>query len=95
MAIAVIKSGGKQYKVQENDIIKVEKLSEKSVKGGSASGGKVEFTDLLNGKKVIATVTSQGKHPKVKIFKFHPKKRYKRTKGHSQQYSVIKIESIK
>ena len=85
MAIAVIKTGGKQYKVQENDIIKVEKLSKK----------KVEFTDLLNGKKVIATVTSQGKHPKVKIFKFHPKKRYKRTKGHSQQYSVIKIESIK
>lgn len=84
MSIAVIKTGGKQYKVRVGDSLKVEKLSQKSL----------EFVDLLGGKKVIAKVESEGKLPKVRILKFKAKKRYKRVRGHRQHYSLIKIEKI-
>ncbi len=83
---AVIKTGAKQYKVEVGDIIKVEKLPEKET---------VEFEDILFGKKVKAKVISQGKLPKVRIFKFHRRKRYHRNIGHRQSYSEIKIESIR
>lgn len=83
---AVIKTGGKQYKVQVGDIIKVEKLPDKKA---------VEFSDLMAGKKVKASIISQGRFPKVRILKFHRRKRYKRNRGHRQSYSEIKIESIK
>ena len=84
MEIAVIKTGGKQYKVKVGDIIKVEKLP----------GGEIEFLDLLYGKKVIAIITGQAKAPKVDILKFRAKKNYKRATGHRQTLSVIKIEKI-
>ena len=82
--IAVIKTGGKQYKVSEGDIIKVEKVIEK----------KLEFDDILNGKKVTATVVSEGRLNKIRILKFHAKKHYRRVNGHRQSYSEIKIEKI-
>jgi len=83
---AIIKTGGKQYKVNVGDILKIEKVkAEKNI----------EFDDIYAGKKVSASIVSQGRHPKVKIFKFKPKKRYKRTRGHVQKYTLIKIESIK
>lgn len=84
MDIAVIKTGGKQYKVREGDILKVEKITDK----------KLEFKDILNGKKVTALVVSEGKLSKVRILKFRAKKRYKRIKGHRQTYSQIKIKKI-
>jgi large subunit ribosomal protein L21 len=84
--IAVIKTGGKQYKVAEGDVIKVEKLEK---------ADKLEFDDLLGGKKVTATLVGDGRHPKVRVLKFHPKKRYKRVNGHIQGFTEIKIESIK
>ena len=82
---AIIKTGGKQYKVKIGDIIKVEKISAKNT---------VEFTDLLGGKKVKAKIIAQGRLPKVRILKFHRRKRYKRNRGHRQAYSEIRIESI-
>ncbi len=85
MSIAIIKTGGKQYKVRVGDIIKVEKIA----------GGKLEFDDIYGGKKVVAKLVSEGKAAKVRILKFKAKKRYKRIRGHRQQYSQIKIESIK
>lgn len=84
--IAIIKTGGKQYKVQVGDIIKIEKI---------AAEGKVELDDILGGKKVTATIVEQGKSPKVQVLKFHAKKRYQRTKGHRQAFTKIKIEAIK
>jgi large subunit ribosomal protein L21 len=82
---AIIKTGGKQYKVREGDVLKVEKL---------AAAKKVEFVDILNGQKVIASILGNKKDTKVRILKFRAKKRYKRVKGHRQQYSQIKIEKI-
>jgi len=92
---AIIKTGGKQYKVREGDILKVEKLIGKSARGRSASGGNIEFKDLLSDKKISAKVLLEGKLAKVRVLKFKPKKRYKRIKGHRQSYSQIKIESIR
>ncbi len=85
MEIAIIKTGGKQYKVREGDTIKVEKLIDK---------GKIEFKDLLNGKKVTVEVVGEGRFPKVTIVKFKAKKRYHKTQGHRQQFSEIKILNI-
>lgn len=82
---AIIKTGGKQYKVKVSDVLKVEKISEQK---------KIVFEDLLGGKKVTASILEQIKIPKVRIVKFHPKKRYKRIKGHRQNLSIIKIEKI-
>lgn len=86
MNIAVIKTGGKQYKVSEGDLLKVEKLPE--------SKEKLQFEDILGGKKVTASIISEGKAEKVRTIKFHSKKRYKRVIGHRQAFSQIKIESI-
>ncbi len=85
MSIAVIKTGGKQYKVKVDDIIKVEKVD----------GDVLDFDDILSSKKVKAKVISTGKRPKVRIFKFGRRKGYRRNIGHRQEYSEIKIESIK
>jgi len=86
MSFAIIKTGGKQYKVQEGETLKVEKLT--------AESGKLEFDDILSGKKVTAEIVSEGKADKVRVLKFHAKKRYKRIKGHRQIFSEIKINKI-
>ena len=87
MSIAVIKSGSKQYKIKVGDKLKVEKLDSKDKK--------IEFDDILSGKKVKAEILTTAKNEKVKVFKFKPKKRYKRTYGHRQPYTEIKITEIK
>ena len=84
---AIIKTGGKQYKIKQNQIIKVEKLKTISEK--------VEFDDLLSRKKVIAKVEGEGKSPKITIIKFKRRKRYQRVVGHRQPYTILKIISIK
>lgn len=84
--IAVIKTGGKQYKVKVNDIIKVEKLP--------SAKKKLEFADILNNKKVKVEIIGEGKLDKVRILKFHRRKRYRRNIGHRQQFTQIKIKSI-
>lgn len=83
---AIIKTGGKQYKVSEGDTLKVEKIAE-DIK-------KLELTDLLDGKKVTASVLGEGKRAKIVVLKQHPKKGYKRVKGHRQTFSEIKIDKI-
>ena len=87
MDIAIIKTGGKQYKVKVGDLIKVEKITQ--------DGDKLEFGDLLNDQKVTATIVSEGKLPKIEITKFRAKKRYERHQGHRQAFTQIKIDSIK
>ena len=87
MSIAVIKSGGKQYKVQEGDIINVEKLD-------SAKDREISFDDILNGKKVKAKIVDVVKGIKVRIFKYKSKVGYRKHAGHRQKYTQIKIEKI-
>lgn len=87
MEIAVIKTGGKQYKVAEGTVLKVEKLD---VKIGEVK----EFENLLGQQKVGAEILEHSKGKKVRVFKFKPKTRYKRTRGHRQPYTKIKIKYI-
>lgn len=89
MEIAVIQTGGKQYKVKEGDEILIERLKDKKEKD------EVRFKDLLSHKTVIATVLGEEKGEKVKIFKYKPKNRYRKRIGHRQIYTKIKIKEIK
>ncbi len=100
--LAVIKTGGKQYLVQPGDKIKVEKLeaqegSEVTFAEVLLSGkdGKTEIgMPMVQGAKVTGKVISQGKGKKLIIFKYKPKKRYKRKIGHRQTFTEVQILSI-
>ena len=100
---AIVKTGGKQYKIKENDIILVEKLSNK--KGDSInlneilllSNDKKEIkigTPLLKGISVKAKVLEQKKNKKIIVFKKKRRKNYKKTIGHRQNFTVLKILKI-
>lgn len=99
---AVIATGGKQYRVQEGSVLKIEKLA-------AEAGASVEFEQVLlvgegakvkvgapfvSGGKVTATVQSHGKGDKVRIVKFRRRKHYKREKTHRQPYTEIKVTAI-
>ncbi len=99
---AVIKTGGKQYRVVPGARLRVEKLD-------AEEGAKVEFdqvllvgegTDVTVGKPLVdgglvtAKVLSQGKGKKITIIKFHRRKNYLRTKGHRQFYTEIEITDV-
>lgn len=100
---AVIKSGGKQYRVQEGDTIKVEKIAAKegdSIKIEDvlliADGDEVKVgTPLVKGASVSAMVKSQARAPKIKIIKFKRRKHYRRQMGHRQAYTELAITGIK
>ena len=96
---AVIRTGGKQYRVAPGDVLKVEKLEHQD--------GAVEFSDVLavsgevgsfesslEGAKVTGTVLGQGRGDKILVFKFKRKKQYKRMQGHRQAFTEIKIGEI-
>lgn len=99
---AVVETGGKQYRVQEGDIITIEKLNVEA--GESVVFDKVlaagEGADIKVGKPYVegcsvnASVVENGKGPKVIIFKFKAKKDYRKKQGHRQPYTMVKIESI-
>ena len=99
---AVIKTGGKQYRVAEGARLKVERLD-------AAEGDAVEFdqvllvgegdkvtigTPLVEGGKVTGTVEAQGKGRKVEVVKFKRRQNYRRTKGHRQQFTQVRITDI-
>jgi large subunit ribosomal protein L21 len=99
---AVIKTGGKQYRVTEGETLKVEKLD-------AEEGAAVEFDQVLmiadgdqiqvgapyvEGARVTATVQAQGRGPKVLIVKFRRRKHYRKTQGHRQSYTELKIGGI-
>ena len=96
---AVIKTGGKQYRVEEGDTLRVEKIE-------VATGESVDFDQvllvadgddvkvgqpLLEGAKVTAEVVEQGRHKKIKIVKFRRRKHSRKQQGHRQWYNAVKI----
>lgn len=94
---AIFQTGGKQYRVQEGDIVKVEKLNAT----GSVSfdqvlmvGDKVG-TPFIEGATVVADVIEQKRDDKVLVFKKKRRQNYRRTAGHRQFITVLKIKSIK
>ena len=94
---AIFQTGGKQYRVQAGDIVKVEKLN---------ADGTVEFdqvlmlddqigTPFVDGAKVVAQVVEQKRGDKVLVFKKKRRQNYRRTHGHRQYITVLKITEIK
>jgi large subunit ribosomal protein L21 len=99
---AVSITGDKQYRVSEGDVVRVEEL-------GVDSGAQVEFKEVLlvkgedatyigrplvQGATVQGTVDAVGKGDKVLVFKIKRKKQYRRTRGHRQQYTAVRIDKI-
>ena len=100
---AIVVTGGKQYKVQEGDILFVEKIdvaAEESITFdtvlavGDDSGFKMG-SPTVDGAQITAKVIKQGKDKKIIVFKYKPKKGYRNKKGHRQPYTKIQIETIK
>lgn len=99
---AIVETGGKQYRVSEGDVVFVEKLEANAgdvvtldkVLVCSKDGNLVVGNPVVDGAKVEAKVLEQGKAKKVIVFKYKPKKDYRRKQGHRQPYTKLVIEKI-
>lgn len=102
MMFAIVKTGGKQYRVEKNSVIKVEKLE-------GESGSTIELDTVLMlfdgvnatvgepivvGAKVEATVVAQARAPKIIVFKKKRRHNYRRKKGHRQPMTILRISNI-
>ena len=99
---AIVNTGGKQYKIQEGDILRIEKIP-------GDIGSDVDFAQVLmvsDGENVTigtpalenvgikAHIVDQGKAKKILVFRYKRRKRYRRKQGHRQQYTAVKIDKI-
>ena len=99
---AVIRTGGKQVRVEPGQSVRVEKLA-------GAVGDRIELAEVLlvggegeprvgqplvAGAKVVGTITAQGRGPKITIFKMKRRKNYRRKQGHRQDYTEIRVDTI-
>ena len=99
---AIIVTGGKQYKVAQGDTLFIEKLE-------AEAGAEITFDQVLailnedkatfgaptvEGASVVATVVKNGKGKKIRIFKYNPKKGYRKRQGHRQPYTKVEINKI-
>jgi large subunit ribosomal protein L21 len=99
---AVIKTGGKQYRVSAGDRVKVESLPEAvgaqvmlSTVLAVGEGDQVRVgSPLVTGAAVRATVLAHGRHPKIRIFKMRRRKHFQKHAGHRQNFTEIRIDSI-
>ena len=99
---AIIETGGKQYKVEQGDVIYIEKLN-------NEAGSNIAFDKILaiggesmtvgnpivSGAKVSGTILDHGKSKKVVVFKYKAKKNERKKQGHRQQYTKVQIDEIK
>ena len=100
---AIIVTGGKQYKVTEGDVLYIEKLEAEAgeevtfdkvlavLDGDNATFG----APVVEGASVTANVVKNGKGKKIRIFKYTPKKGYRKRQGHRQPYTTVQIGAIK
>ncbi|MEJ8303134.1 50S ribosomal protein L21 [Saccharibacillus sacchari] len=99
---AIIETGGKQYKVQEGDVLFIEKLEAADgesvtfdrVLAVSQENGLTIGAPLVSGATVTATVEKHGKGQKVVVYKYKPKKNYHKKQGHRQPYTKVTIGKI-
>jgi large subunit ribosomal protein L21 len=96
---AVIRTGGKQYRVAPGDLVKIEKLD--AEKGNiefsdvvAVSGSEGKFEQDLKGAKVTASVVGEGRGDKILVFHYKRKKQYKKMQGHRQAFVQVKINEI-
>jgi large subunit ribosomal protein L21 len=97
---AVIRAGGKQYRVAPGDVVRVESQ-------GTGTDGKIEFSDVLavsagdgqigkpqSGALVTGEIVEQGREKKILVFHYKRKKQYKKLRGHRQEYTAVRITEI-
>jgi len=97
----IIETGGKQYKVQEGDVLFVEKLNANEGEQfvfdkvlAVSKDGVLTTGNPVPGATVSAKVLGQGKGKKIIVFKYKPKKGYRRKQGHRQPYTKVQVEKI-
>ncbi len=98
---AVIESGGKQYRVTEGEVVRLEKLpgqpGEEVVLERVllvSDDRTVVGTPFVDGARVVGRIVAHGRGRKIVVFKFKPKVRYRRKQGHRQPYTAVRIERI-
>lgn len=100
---AIIRTGGKQYRVQKGDVVRVERLDH-------AVGSSVTLEDVLfvggegeprvgspriEGASVVGTVVEQDRDAKIRVFKYKKRKHYRRTRGHRQSFTALRIDAVR
>ena len=100
---AIIRTGGKQYRVQTGDVVRVEHLA-------GAIGTSVTLDDVLlvagegeprvgsprvEGAAVVGTVVEQDRDAKIRVFKYKKRKHYRRTRGHRQSFTAVRIDAVR
>jgi large subunit ribosomal protein L21 len=100
---AIIRAGGKQYRVEQGDVVRVERLE-------AELGSSVTLDDVLlvssgdevkvglprvAGASVVGTVVGQDRAPKVRVFKYKKRKHYRRTRGHRQHVTALRIDAVR
>jgi large subunit ribosomal protein L21 len=101
---AIVRSGGKQYRVAQGETIYVErletpvgqqvKLADVLMVGGEEDGKVRVGVPFLDKVAVLGTVVEQARDHKIRVFKYKKRKHYRRTRGHRQSYTALKIDSI-
>jgi large subunit ribosomal protein L21 len=100
---AIVRAGGRQYRVQQGDTIYIDSLSaavgdtvrlgEVLLLAGGDGGAKVG-NPLLSAAAVVGTVVEEGRDKKIRVFKYKKRKGYRRTRGHRSSYTAVRIDSI-
>ena len=101
---AIIRAGGKQYRVEKGDTIYVERLAtpvgekvtlgDVLLVGGGEKGEARVGSPLVEKASVVGTVVAAGRDHKIRVFKYKKRKHYRRTKGHRQSYTALRIDAI-
>lgn len=102
MTYAIVETGGKQYRVEAGETVRIEKLTANEgetvvldkVLVLNKDGNLTVGAPYVTGAKVTATVKAQGKAPKIIVYKYHAKVNYRRKTGHRQPFTAVTIESI-
>jgi large subunit ribosomal protein L21 len=100
VAYAIIQSGGKQFRVNEGDIVQVPSLTAEvgsSVEFDAllaTDGDQIKVGESLGGQRVSGTVVEHGRGRKIIVFKKKRRKQYKKTHGHRQNYTAIRVDQI-
>jgi large subunit ribosomal protein L21 len=100
---AIIRTGGKQYRVQQGDVVRVERIP-------GDVGATITLEDVLlvggdgepklggprvAGASVVGTVVEQGRDAKIRVFKYKKRKHYRRTRGHRQSFTAVRIDAVR
>ena len=100
---AIVRASGRQYRVEAGQVVRFERLSgevgSKVTLGEvllvSGDSGTQVGAPLLSGAEVVGTVVEQGRGYKIRVFKYKKRKHYRRTRGHRQSFTAVRIDALK